>query len=160
MIFKGILRCTGHGNILLFVVGNRVPVAIVTFVSFLPALDAGFVTWDDDKNFLANTAYRGLGWQQLTWMWTTFHLGHYVPLSWMTLGLDYSLWGMEARGYHLTSLIIHAANAQTSLIAYGYDQKGRVISETRWLSWLDCRLGARFPLDTMPVGSVQSEKET
>ena len=44
-------------------------------------------------------------------MWTTFHLGHYVPLSWMTLGLDYVVWGMNPLGYHLTSVIFHAANA-------------------------------------------------
>src|SRR5207249_2729278 len=34
-----------------------------------------------------------------------------VPLSWMTLGLDYQLWGMDPIGYHLTSLLLHAANA-------------------------------------------------
>src|SRR5207244_10988065 len=44
------------------------------------------------------------------WMWTT-HLGHYIPLTWMTLGLDYLLWGMNPVGYHLTSLLLHAANA-------------------------------------------------
>src|SRR5207244_4701442 len=43
-------------------------------------------------------------------MWTT-HLGHSIPLTWMTLGLDYLLWGMNPFGYHLTSLLLHAANA-------------------------------------------------
>jgi hypothetical protein len=86
-------------------------VAIATFVAFLPALRNGFVAWDDDKNFLANPHYRGLGWIQLRWMWTTFHLGHYVPLSWMTLGLDYVLWGMNPLGYHLTNIVLHVANA-------------------------------------------------
>src|SRR6266852_5911122 len=43
-------------------------------------------------------------------MWTT-HLGHYIPLTWMTLGLDYLLWGMNPVGYHLTNLLLHAANA-------------------------------------------------
>src|SRR5881628_1431255 len=43
-------------------------------------------------------------------MWTT-HLGHYIPLTWMTLGLDYLLWGMNPFGYHLMSLLLHAANA-------------------------------------------------
>src|SRR5438445_12191337 len=43
-------------------------------------------------------------------MWTT-HQGHYIPLTWMTLGLDYLLWGMNPFGYHLTSLLLHAANA-------------------------------------------------
>lgn len=86
-------------------------VAIITAVAFLPALRNGFVSWDDQKNFLDNPHYRGLGWTQLAWMWTTFHMGHYIPLSWMTLGLDYLLWGMNPAGYHATSIVLHAANA-------------------------------------------------
>ena len=66
-------------------------IALVTFAAFLPALHNQFVNWDDDKNFLDNPYYRGLGWSQLRWMWTT-HLGHYIPLTWMTFGLDYLLW--------------------------------------------------------------------
>src|SRR5438876_8297786 len=85
-------------------------IAVVTFATFLPALHNQFVNWDDDKNFLENPHYRGLGWTQLSWMWTT-HLGHYIPLTWMTFGLDYLLWGMNPLGYHLTKLLLHAANA-------------------------------------------------
>ena len=85
-------------------------IAVVTFATFLPALHNQFVNWDDDKNFLENPHYRGLGWTQLSWMWTT-HMGHYIPLTWMTFGLDYLLWGMNPRGYHLTNLLLHAANA-------------------------------------------------
>jgi protein O-mannosyl-transferase len=85
-------------------------IAVLTIGTFSPALSAGFVTWDDDINFLSNEAYRGLGAQQLHWMWTTFLMGHYTPLTWMTLGLDYVLWGMDARGYHATNVLIHAAS--------------------------------------------------
>src|SRR2546426_8325275 len=85
-------------------------IALVTFASFLPTLQNQFVTWDDATNFLENAHYRGLGWTHIRWMWTT-HLGHYIPLTWMTLGLDYLLWGMNPFGYHLTSLLLHAANA-------------------------------------------------
>lgn len=86
-------------------------VAALTMVAFAPALHAGFLTWDDDINFVNNPAYRGLGSTQLHWMWTTFLMGHYTPLTWMTLGLDYSLWGTDARGYHATNVLLHAANA-------------------------------------------------
>ncbi|MEP6733376.1 MAG: tetratricopeptide repeat protein [bacterium] len=88
-----------------------VVVALITLAVFLPALRNGFVAWDDDKNFLNNPHYRGLGPAQLGWMWTTFRLGHYVPLSWMTLGLDYTFWTMQPIGYHLTNVVLHAANA-------------------------------------------------
>ena len=86
-------------------------IAVLTVVAFLPALGAGFVTWDDNRNFLDNAVWRGLGVAQLRWMWTTFHMGHYVPLTWMTLGLDYVLGGMDPTGYHLHNLILHAVNA-------------------------------------------------
>jgi tetratricopeptide (TPR) repeat protein len=86
-------------------------VAAITVITFLPVLGAEFVAYDDPENFLQNQHYRGLGWPQLRWMWTTTHLGHYVPLSWMTLGLDYLLWGMNPAGYHAVNLLLHAANA-------------------------------------------------
>jgi len=88
-----------------------VAVAALAFIAFIPALSASFVTWDDDPNFLDNPYYRGLGWQNLRWMWTTFHMGHYIPIAWMTLGLDYAIWGMNPFGYHLVNLLLHAVNA-------------------------------------------------
>ena len=86
-------------------------IAALTFLAFLPALRNGFVNWDDNYNFLKNFHYRGLDWTQIAWMFSTFLGGHYQPLSWLTLGFDYALWGMNPLGYHLTNLMLHAANA-------------------------------------------------
>jgi hypothetical protein len=33
-----------------------------------------------------------------------------MPVTWMTYGLDYVLWGLDPFGYHLTNLALHAAN--------------------------------------------------
>lgn len=85
-------------------------VAEVAFAAFVPALRADFVSWDDPVNFVNNPHYRGLGPTQLTWMWTG-RGGHYMPLTWMTLGLDYVLWGMRPGGYHLTNVVLHALAA-------------------------------------------------
>jgi len=84
---------------------------LLVFASFLPTLGSDFVAWDDDLNFTENPYYRGLSPAHLRWMLTTLHGGHYQPLSWITLGLDYVVWGMNPVGYHLTNLLIHAANA-------------------------------------------------
>ncbi len=93
---------------------GRLPLLLVvgvTLLAFLPALRGGFVTWDDDWNFLNNFDYRGLGPVQLRWMFTTFLGGPYQPLTWLSFGLDYTLWGMDPARYHLTSLLLHAVNA-------------------------------------------------
>jgi len=86
-------------------------VVLVTLATFVPALSNAFVNWDDTLNFLANPSYRGLGWPNLKWMFTAVHSGHYIPITWLTLGLDYLLWGMDPWGYHLTSVVLHAVNA-------------------------------------------------
>lgn len=86
-------------------------IAALTLAVFFPALYHGFVDWDDIENFVANPHYRGLGWEQLRWMWTSALTGHWIPVTWMTLGLDYVLWGMNPFGYHLTNLLLHALGA-------------------------------------------------
>ena len=86
-------------------------IVVVTCAAFFPALLNDFVNWDDDKILIDNPYYRGFGWNQLKWMFTTFHMGHYQPLSWLSFAADYLLWGMDPFGYHLTNLLLHAANS-------------------------------------------------
>src|SRR2546422_3298436 len=85
--------------------------ALVTFLVFLPALWNDFVEWDDQVTLTGNQEYRGLTWPHIRWMFTTVLLGHWIPLTWLTFGLDFVIWGMKPAGYHLTSLVIFAANA-------------------------------------------------
>jgi len=86
-------------------------VVVVTFVAFLPVLRNDFVNWDDVANLVGNPRYKGLRWANLRWMFTSTHVGHYTPLAWLSHAVDYLLWGMNPLGYHLNSLLLHAAGA-------------------------------------------------
>src|SRR5262245_59445321 len=86
-------------------------VMIVTLVVFAGVLGNGFVDWDDDRILLENENFRGLSWWNIQWMFTTFYKSLYRPLTWMTFGFDYLIWGMNPAGYHSTSLLLHVANA-------------------------------------------------
>ncbi len=86
-------------------------IGIITLVVFLPAVRGGFVTWDDDTNIVNNPYFRGLGWTQLRWMWTNHLMEHYVPLAWLTFGVDYHFWKDAPFGYHLTNVLLHSINA-------------------------------------------------
>lgn len=87
-----------------------IEIALLTAAVFLPALRADWTDWDDPINFLGNPYYRGLGLRQLRWMLTANVMGHWIPVTWLTLGADYAMWGMRPFGYHLTSLLLHAAS--------------------------------------------------
>ena len=83
----------------------------LTCISFLAIWQNGFLSWDDEATLVNNLRYRGLGWRQIQWMFSTFYLGHYQPLSWVTFALDYLIWGLDPFGYHLTNLLFHSINA-------------------------------------------------
>ena len=79
--------------------------------AFAPVLTADWVQWDDDRNFTEHWAWRGLSLDHLAWMFTTFHMGHYQPLSWLSLGIDWTVFGLDARGFHATNLALHVFTA-------------------------------------------------
>ncbi len=92
--------------------GVAVIVGLLARVAFLPVLHSRFVDqWDDQPNCLANHAFRGLGWPQVRWAWTTMSQGTYQPLAWTLFEAEYVAWGLDPRGYHLASLLLHAVNA-------------------------------------------------
>jgi Flp pilus assembly protein TadD len=86
-------------------------IGLLSVVAFLPTLDGEFLSWDDDVNFLRNESYRGLGWSQVRWAFSSVRMGHYIPLTWLTLSGNYVAGGMNPWGYHLVNLLVHAANA-------------------------------------------------
>ncbi len=86
-------------------------VGLLVALCFLPVLGNDFVNWDDLHTFLSNQRYRGLSPSHLKWMFTTLYMGHYQPLSWVSHGLVYTVWGMNPVGYHLVNLLLHVANA-------------------------------------------------
>jgi Flp pilus assembly protein TadD len=77
----------------------------------VPALEAGFVSWDDVPMLVAETGYRGLGPRPLGWMLTSTVMGHWSPLAWLSFSVDYTMGGLDPRVFHATSLGLHAVNA-------------------------------------------------
>jgi len=82
-----------------------------TCAAFWPILSNGFVNWDDPATIADNPWLGRWDLPALGWALSTTHLGHFQPLAWLSLSLDKTLWGLNAGGFHLTSLVLHAASA-------------------------------------------------
>lgn len=85
--------------------------------TFFPALGHGWV-FDDSANFTSHDKWRGLNAETLHWMWSTSHMGHFIPVTWMTLGLDYEIWGLDPFGFHLSNLLWHWATSLAFLALF------------------------------------------
>ena len=87
-------------------------VVAVTVVTFWPTVHNGFLQVAFDDAIVVDTVeLRGLGAANLTAMATQFNHAHYVPLTMLSLALDYRVWGLDPFGYHLTSIALHALTA-------------------------------------------------
>src|SRR5260370_2987438 len=86
-------------------------VAGLTCLVFLPALGGGFLPWDDESNLVANRAWRGLGPSQLGWMLTSFHNGHWFPVTWLSFAFDHVHWAELPLPYKLTLALIHRSTS-------------------------------------------------
>lgn len=130
---------------------------------FLPVLDFSFVGWDDPIHFLDVPAYRGLSWEHIKWMFTSAHLGLYQPLSWLSLAIDFKLWGLDPWGHHLTNLLLHGANAALfSLIARRVLEKAfpRAGEDDLWFASLaSALLFALHPLRVEVVAWITQRRE-
>ncbi len=86
-------------------------VALLSIAVHAPSLGGAFLDWDDEAMFVDHAGWRGLAPSNLAWMFSTIHMAHYMPVTWLTCGLDWVLWGLDPRGYHLTSVLFHAGAA-------------------------------------------------
>src|SRR2546423_10767922 len=85
-----------------------VAVFAITFLNFLRSLWCGFCDLDDFAALFKVDGYRGLAPSNIAWDFSVFHLGHFQPLTWISYGIDYLIWGLDpktgALGFHLTNV--------------------------------------------------------
>ena len=78
---------------------------------YLPTLGHAFLNYDDDLYLTRNPHLRlGLSPAGLAWAFTTGYGANWFPLTWLSWLIDYAIWGLDPRGYHLTNLLLHAAS--------------------------------------------------
>src|SRR5262245_1184276 len=85
-----------------------VELAVVAFVAYLPALWTGFTS--DDFFILARLKHFGA----LADPWSYFTVGffdYYRPIAFLSHAVDLEIWGLAAAGFHLTGMLLHAANS-------------------------------------------------
>ncbi len=78
-----------------------------TAVTFWTVQANGFVNWDDPDVLSANPHLRQPLASLVSWAFTTTHMGHYQPLSWLALA---GLAGAAPGQVHAVSLALHLLN--------------------------------------------------
>jgi hypothetical protein len=91
-------------------IGGAILVALLTVLVYFPALQNGFVNWDDQIYVYKNSNIWALDVDFFKWMFRAFHASNWHPLTWLSHGIDYAVWGLDPLGHHLTSIVLHGLN--------------------------------------------------
>jgi tetratricopeptide (TPR) repeat protein len=127
--------------------------AVLTYVVFAPAIGYGFVNCDDDDYVYANKhVLDGLNANDVRWAFTSGDR-LWIPLTWLSFQLDVTLWGTEPWGFHLTNVLVHAANVALLFLAL------RALTGTFGTSAAVALLFAVHPLRVESVAWVTERKD-
>ena len=102
-------------------------VSFITLMVFLPALQNEFINWDDDYYVYANQYIQSPLRNVTKWAFFHFYIDNWHPLTWISHAIDYTVWGLNPLGHHLTNNLLHALN--TFLVVFlsvgliGYDRR-------------------------------------
>ena len=126
----------------------------MTTAVYWSACDNSFVNLDDNY-YVCNQpeVLNGLRWQGLQWTATAQVVGNWHPLTMLSLQLDAQLFGPGPRGFHRTSVLIHALNSTMVFLALlaltGYQSRSMLVAA----------LFALHPLRVESVAWVSERKD-
>jgi hypothetical protein len=120
---------------------------------YWPVSGHELVYFDDTQYVIENTqVHGGLRPSTIVWAFRTDRMGTWHPLAWLSHAADWSFYGDDAGGHHLTSLFLHALNALL-LFAVLRRMTGRT-----WASAFVAFVFAVHPLNVASVAWVSSRK--
>jgi hypothetical protein len=103
-----------------FTVKSHLNLLIIAFISSLVLIIYsrtvlyGFV-YIDDLQFVVNNPYLSQGFSKANLIWaftsSTDISKYYIPVTWLSLILDYYLYGLHPGGFHFTNLLLHLSNS-------------------------------------------------
>ena len=128
--------------------------ALVTLWVYWPALHCDFLNYDDDGYVTANPhVLHGLTPADVAWAFQTGVTGNWHPLTWLSLMLDAQWSGHGATAFHLTNLLLHAANAILLFLVL------KQMTGAQWRSALVAVLFALHPLHVESVAWIAERKD-
>ena len=81
---------------------------IASCAAFSPIAGNDFINFDDNLYITENNHIKsGINLESIKWAFSTVVLFYWQPLTWLSHMLDWSIFGANAAGHHIISLILH-----------------------------------------------------
>jgi tetratricopeptide (TPR) repeat protein len=128
---------------------------LLTIALYWPAMQCGFINYDDPDYVTANPHVQGgLNWEGVKWAFSNTEQGtQWAPLIWLSHMLAWQIFGSNAWGHHLINVLLHAAN--TALVFLVFQR----MTGATWRSLILAALFGWHPLRVESVAWVTERKD-
>lgn len=69
------------------------------------------INWDDTEYVTNNPDIRGFALNNIRAVFTSYYGGNYAPIQMLSYMFDYSIWGLDPRGFLLSNLLLQTINS-------------------------------------------------
>ncbi len=130
---------------------------LLTTAAFYQVAGHDFVRIDDNDYVTDNAMVRrGLSREGIVWAFTTGRSANWHPLTWLSHLADCTIYGLDARGHHLTNLALHVANTVLLFVVLRRMTAGE---DSLWPSAVVAALFGVHPLHVESVAWVAERKD-
>ena len=120
--------------------------AVATAAVYLRTTGFEFLNYDDDDYVTENRfVQRGLTGESIKWAFGSEEASNWHPLTWLSLMLDYQLFGLNSGAFHLVNLLFHIANSMLLFL---------MLNRCCKAVWASAFVAAAFALHPLHVESV------
>lgn len=136
---------------------------VFTFLAFYPSINNDFTNWDDGDYVVQNKAIRELSKEKIISLfsfyskeyWQNNRLSRivYVPLSNLSFAVEYNIFGLTPKIFHMTNIFLHIINC---LLVFWFSF---LISKRRIIAYITTLLFALHPVHVESVAWVSERKD-
>ena len=127
---------------------------LLVIVIYAQATRFDFVNLDDNLYVYTNPALQnGLNWDAVKWSFTAFWSANWHPLTWLSHGLDISLFGLSPGSHHAVNVVLHLINTILVFVVF------RRMTGQEWLSLIVAALFAVHPTHVESVAWISERKD-
>ena len=133
---------------------GAVVLAVLTFAIFAPVIRYDYLQYDDGVYVYENAhVLKGLSMEGLGYAFSTIDGGSWMPLTWLSLMLDQTVFRNHPWGHHLTNILLHSLCAALLFVIL------HKLTQRFCASWFVAAAFAFHPLRTESVAWIAERKD-
>ena len=140
-----------HNKVNLFIFLSLI---FLTMTAYWEVRHNDFINLDDNLYVTENShVQKGITPKGIFWAFTSIENGQWHPITWLSHMIDYQFFGLDARGDHMTNLLLHIINTLLLfLLLYR-------MTSAAWPSGILAALFALHPLHVESVAWISERKD-